>query len=163
MKRRECLICAVFGVFILGWTYHTPLGITVKASEKVIAQYEHHWTLRWIDINWIKVDDFFQALQMFHGTIYDPRKLKIKVHPFRICGDDIGINKYCYEGWIVGNSISLHLGDDSAQEENEWCLTALSHEMNHWFLRGTRCYYGIDNKAECRPMDPGGEAFGLCH
>lgn len=161
-------ILALVGSYVLlsgfgayGWDTRTPLGIRVKAPTKAIAQYEAHWSLSWDEINLEAIDDLFLALQGFHGTNYDPRKLKIMIRPFRSCGDDLGINGPCYEGWLAGSSITIHLGDDPGQGESAWCRTALSHEMNHWFLRGTPCFWGID-RGECHEQDPSGWDFGLC-
>jgi len=64
------------------WTYTTPLGIHITASNAAISQYEQNWGSPWSDINWGKVDEIFLALQQFHG-VQDayPQRLHIRIVP----------------------------------------------------------------------------------
>ena len=161
----------ILALFCFGFTYKTPLGITVTASPQTVIQYEQHWGLRWDNIEWNRIDDFFLKLQEAYGSNANPKRLRIKImpwHPNCVDAESPEYEKeFLYRGWCIDGAypgqVLIHLGDDSGQGENAWCLTALDYEMGHLFLRAKRdpCWYWEFN-VDCPTHYIFGNQEGLC-
>ncbi len=132
------------------WVHKTPLGITIKASQKTILQYEEYWGLAWDDIEWDRIDEIFVYLDdahvdAGHGKSINPDRIKINIKywKYKIYGDEPPPGKpriscagggWCQAYYNTGWSIGMNLGLDSGQGERAFCDTPLAHELNHLIL-----------------------------
>ena len=141
----------LLAILCFGFTHKTPLGITITAFPQAVTQYEQHWELKWDDIEWERIDQFFLGLQEAYGSNTAPKRLRIRImpwHPNCVDAESPEYEKeFLYWGWCIDGAypgqVLIHLGDDSGQGENSWCLTALDYEMGHHFLKSKRdpCWY----------------------
>ena len=162
----------ILAVLCFGFTYKTPLGITVTVSPQTVTQYEQHWGLRWDDVEWGRIDEFFMRLQEAYGSNANPKRLRIRIMPWHPRCVDAESPEYekeflfwgmCIDGAYSGQ-ILIHLGDGPGQGENSWCLTALDYEMGHFFLRAKRdlCWY-YEFSGNCPTHYIFGNQVGLCN
>ena len=104
---------------------------------------------KWETIDWEVIDQFYSLLYEKHGSPSraDPKKFILSIKPVAYqCWGDHGdgydfISSYgCIDGLYASNNrIVIFLGDDSGQLwkysiANPFCLTALEHELNHYFM-----------------------------
>ena len=168
----------LLSVLCLGFTYKTPLGITIYATPATVIQYEEYWELKWDDIEWGRIDEFFLRLQEAYGSNANPKRLRIRIMPWHPNCVDAESPEYekeflfwgmCIDGAYPGQ-VLIHLGDDSGQGKNygqskkSWCLTALDYEMGHFFLRAKRdpCWY-YEFFGDCPTHYIFGSQVGLCN
>ncbi len=162
------------------WKFVTPRGITIKATAKTIAQYEAHWGLLWGNIDWIRLDTIFDALNDFHvkaghGKSISPSKVVISIKKWKmvlLSGDTppgkpriLDSTGWCQAGYNEAWGISINLGIDSGQGENAFCLTPLSHELNHLLLfrMRSKCkWLGELGGKNCGGYDISLQSLGLC-
>jgi hypothetical protein len=168
---------------VTNWKLRTPRGITVKATTKTIAQYETRWGgLFWTEIDWGRLDTIFTALNdahvaAGHGPSVNPSKVVISIKEWKmIClkgetppgkpriPDPTGV--WCQAYYNGGWGISINLGIDTGQGPNAFCLTPLSHELNHLILvkMKSRCkgLGEFGGSSDCSGYDISLQSFGLC-
>ena len=145
------LLILILSFFLIAWTYTTPLGIRVTATQRTIHQYEQFWG-SWSNIEWQRIDWIFSMLKAAYNSPAEPNHLRIRIHPWSWkCLDEVPdsmemiVLPYgCIDGLFYPetNLIVIHLGDDGAIGPYAWYLTALDYEMGHYFLRsiGDPCW-----------------------
>jgi hypothetical protein len=121
------------------------------------ADYQNDIGPKWETIDWNVIDDFYTLLQNKHEAWRaDPEKLIISIRAVAyVCwgdhgdGYDFASSYGCIDGLYASNNrMIIHLGDDPGQKwkyltSRPFCDTALSHELNHYFLfyKGDPCWY----------------------
>lgn len=160
-----------------GFSYTTPLGVRVSASDTTINLYESYWGLSWDDIDWDYLDDWLLAYRQHYGIEAPPPIIKIS--PMLQCIND-GEDNFeirvqltcCTAAFVPPSYIYIGLNPNNAgiregqtgQGLNAFCDTALDHELSHYFLYRLRspCGYYGDLMPECSELFISGYALGLC-
>jgi len=101
------------------FTFRTPLGITIKAKDTTVSQYNAHWACyegpyfpkrpthpnanlyrigpKWANIDWSIIDDYYLLLSDKYNEAGHPESLVIWIYPLNYNCKDESSYPYSYE------------------------------------------------------------------
>ena len=148
-----------------GFSYTTPMGVRISASDKAIELYENYWGLSWDDIDWDRLDDWLTEYRQYYGVNMPPPTIRImpmvqcvedgpdnyEIRPFRVCCTAMfDAPRTIYIG-LMPNNAGIREGQ-TGQGGNAFCDTALDHELSHYFTL----------RLDPMPNEVSGYTLGLC-
>lgn len=158
----------------------TSAGISIKASQEVVKQYEAKWG-PWADIDWNRVDQYFMAFNKFYEERLKAKKLEVIIGKWDLPCIDCVYGNYpdciyprgeampsaygCIQGIFLypTNTAKIHMGKDSGKGADGFCKTAFGHELNHWALKQMKnpCWQK-EQTGNCAQYWRSDKQLGLC-